>query len=209
MKTKFHLIESSIFLTNDITKNVELFLNSFCIISRYAAIQDFRRGFTSILKDFDKICCLKRFFVYSKPTVTLADVRSIIRYVNRGKTGSSLLSKEKSAINEFKMLLLNLLQNVYDIDLSDFLKFAACVCVYVCVCVYALPPVGFFRLHDICDMREKFGSTIFCCEHSLGACAKFLHLFLRIYLISPPKTKTPAVFLQERKRYDIMCSANR
>ena len=39
----------------------------------------------------------------------------------------------------------------------------------VCVCVYALPPVGFFRLHDICDIREKFGSTIFCCEHFLGA----------------------------------------
>ena len=38
-------------------------------------------------------------------------------------------------------------------------------CFHVCVCVYALPPIGFFRLHDICDIREKFGSTIFCCEH--------------------------------------------
>ena len=35
----------------------------------------------------------------------------------------------------------------------------------VCVCVYTLPPVGFFRLHDICDIREKFGSTIFCCGY--------------------------------------------
>ena len=35
-----------------------------------------------------------------------------------------------------------------------------------CVCVlYTLPPVGFFRLHDMCDIREKFGSTIFCCEY--------------------------------------------
>ena len=82
-------------------------------------------------------------------------------------------------------------------------------CVCVCVCVYALPPVGFSRLHDICDIRERFGSTIFCCEHFLGASAKFLHLYLRIYLISPPKTKTPAVLLLERKRYDIMCSAKR
>ena len=38
------------------------------------------------------------------------------------------------------------------------------MCVCVCVCVYTLPPVGFFRLHDICDICEKFGSTIFCCE---------------------------------------------
>ena len=76
--------------------------------------------------------------------------------------------------------------------------------VRVCVCVYALPIVGFFRLHDICDIREKFGSTIFCCEHFLGACAKFLHLYLRVYLVSPPKTKTPANRLLERKRFDIM-----
>ena len=85
------LIESNIFPTDDITKNAELFINYFCIISRYAAIQDFRRGFTSILKNFDKICCLKRFFVYSKPTVTLAEVQSIIRYVKKGETGSNLL----------------------------------------------------------------------------------------------------------------------
>ena len=44
-----------------------------------------------------------------------------------------------------------------------------CVCVYVCVCVcvciYPLPPGGFFRLHDVCDIHEKFGSTMFCCEY--------------------------------------------
>ena len=82
---------------------------------------------------------------------------------------------------------------------------AACLC----VCLYALPPVGFFRLHDISDIREKFGSTIFCCEHFLGASAKFLHLYLRIYFISPPKTKTPANRLLERKRYDIMFGIRR
>ena len=30
-----------------------------------------------------------------------------------------------------------------------------CVCVCVCVCVYTLPSVGFFRLHDICDIRVR------------------------------------------------------
>ena len=37
--------------------------------------------------------------------------------------------------------------------------------VRVCVCVYTLPPAGFFRLHDVCDIGEMFGSTIFCCEY--------------------------------------------
>ena len=43
----------------------------------------------------------------------------------------------------------------------------------------------------------------------LGATAKFLHLYLWIYLISPPKTKTPANRLLERKRYDIMFGIRR
>ena len=86
-----------------------------------------------------------------------------------------------------------------------------CVCDSrsLCVCVYALPRIGFFRLHDICDIGETFGSTIFCCEHFLGASAKFLHLHLRIYLISPPMKKTPVDRLLERKRYDIMFEIRR
>ena len=40
----------------------------------------------------------------------------------------------------------------------------------------------------------------------LLASAKFLHLYFWIYLISPPKTKTPAIRLLERKRYDIVCA---
>ena len=39
--------------------------------------------------------------------------------------------------------------------------------------------------------------------------AKFLHLNFRIYHISPPKTKTPARNLLERKKNDIMCVAFR
>ena len=92
---------------------------------------------------------------------------------------------------------------------SVILKDCKKIAVSMCVCVYALPPIGFFRLRDICDICEKFGSTIFCCEHFLGASAKFLHLYLRIYLISPPKTKTPAVLLLERKQYDIIRPAKR
>ena len=77
------------------------------------------------------------------------------------------------------------------------MHFQKMVIVCVCVCVYALPPVGFFRLHDICDIREKFGSTIFCCEHFLGASAKFLHLRLRIYLISQRRKLQPLNYWRE------------
>ena len=42
-----------------------------------------------------------------------------------------------------------------------------CVCkrVCLCVCVYTLSPAGFFWPHDICDILDMFGSTIFCCEY--------------------------------------------
>ena len=82
-----------------------------------------------------------------------------------------------------------------------------CVCVCVCVCVYTLPPVDFFRLHDVFDIREKFGSTIFCCEYSVSFCQVPSSLFLN--LISPPETKTPANRLLERKQYDIMFGIRR
>ena len=47
---------------------------------------------------------------------------------------------------------------------DGMLAVSVCVCVCVCVCVqarayvcvYTLPPVGLFRLHKFCDIREYF-----------------------------------------------------
>ena len=66
------------------------------------------------------------------------------------------LSEEKRSLRKNSVMLVH--QN-------ETLSQRVCVCVCVCVCVYTLPPVGFFRLHDVCDIREKFGSTMFCCEY--------------------------------------------
>ena len=79
----------------------------------------------------------------------------------------------------------------------------ACVCVCVCVCLYSftcwfLPAARHLR-HTWEVRINDLLLWVF-----LGAAAKFLHLYLRIYLISPPKTKTPADRLLERKRYDII-----
>ena len=78
--------------------------------------------------------------------------------------------------------------------------------VCVCVCVYTLPPAGFFRLHDVCDMREMFGSTIFCCEYYRGFCQVPSSPFpnLSSYFTSKDENSSPQ--LLERKR-DIMLVA--
>ena len=73
----------------------------------------------------------------------------------------------------------------------------------VCVCVYTLPPVGFFRLHDVFDIREKFGSTIFCCEYQLTAlCQVPSSPYLKMSYFT--SKKPPAALLLETERYDIM-----
>ena len=88
--------------------------------------------------------------------------------------------------------------------LLKFLKVRVCVC----VCVYTLPPVDFFRLHDVCDIRETFGSTIFCCEYYWGLLQKsFISIsesiifHLQRWKLQPTATgqKINAIMLDPRK----------
>ena len=48
---------------------------------------------------------------------------------------------------------------------NSIASMCVCVCVCMCVCIYTLPPAGYFRLQDVCDILEVFGSAIFCCEY--------------------------------------------
>ena len=77
-------------------------------------------------------------------------------------------------------------------------------CVCVCVCVFILfHREGFFRLQDVWYMLK--GTDQRCCVVSIirYAAAKFPHLGIWKYHISPPKTKTPATYKLEIKRCDI------
>ena len=72
-----------------------------------------------------------------------------------------------------------------------------------CVCVYSstswfLPAAR--RLWHTWDVRIND----LLLRVLLGVSTKFLHLHFWIYHVSPPKTKTPADHLLERKRYDKM-----
>ena len=78
----------------------------------------------------------------------------------------------------------------------------------VCVCVYTLPPVGFFRLDDVIDIRKKFVSTIFCCEYSGDFCQVPSSLFLNLSYFTS-KNENSSHHLLERKRYDIMFGRRR
>ena len=54
-------------------------------------------------------------------------------------------------------------------------------CVCVCMCVVILFHLLVFSwLHDVCDIRETFGSTIFCCEHFWKLLPSSFILFLNL-----------------------------
>ena len=128
-------------------------------------------------------------------------------------------------LTEFKSWILDLVwSNSFDKPLMSlsFLTLAnetnlftkelinTCVCVCVCVCVFIL-------FHLLVSSDCKTSVTYLRCsdQHSFvvsiisGASAKFLHLRIWKCHISPPKTKTSARSKLERKRYDIICSAER
>ena len=83
-------------------------------------------------------------------------------------------------------------------------------CVHACACVFLFFHCGgFFRLQNVQDIREGTDQRSCVVNISWLRYAKFHHLRIWKCHISPPKTKTPAEPLLERKRYDIMCSTKR
>ena len=82
------------------------------------------------------------------------------------------------------------------------------VCVCVCVFIF-FHREGFFRLQDVRDIPEGMDQRSCVVNISWQRYAKFHHRHIWKCHISPPKTKTPAALLLERKRYDIIRSAKR
>ena len=78
----------------------------------------------------------------------------------------------------------------------------------VCVFIF-FHREGFFRLQNVQDILEGTDQRSCVVNISWLRYAKFHHRRIWKCHISSPKTKTPAVFLLERKRYDIMRSAKR
>ena len=81
---------------------------------------------------------------------------------------------------------------------------------WCCVCVYTLPQAGFFRLQDVCDIPEMFGSTIFCCEYCYGrlpnsfiSISELMIFHLQRRNSSPPKNwiENDIIYWNPAKRY--------
>ena len=83
-------------------------------------------------------------------------------------------------------------------------------CWLLCVCVFIFfDRECFFRLQNVQDILEPTDQQSCVVNISCVLSAKFHYLRIWNCHISPPKTKTPADSLLERKRYDIMHSTKR
>ena len=127
----------------------------------------------------------------NKP-VHLSVSKKLAQHVWNVKTTVSAISKETKLVDyalfRVEFLWMRLLQKA--------LLARACVCIlfHLLVSSGCTTSVTYVRSSD----QRSFVVSI------SGASAKFLHLCFWIYHISPPKKKTPADHLLERKRYDIM-----
>ena len=89
-----------------------------------------------------------------------------------------------------------------------FRQLVKCVCVCMCVFIFFQLVVSSGCTTSVTYVRGS-DQRSFAVSISWVLSAKFLHLNFRIYHISPPKTKTSAHNLLERKENDIMCLAFR
>jgi len=121
------LLDADIMPVKNQETNVFVYMNYFCIISKAAAINQFKSGVRSIIPDiFEKACCFERFFLNNKPILTLEEVRRCLKF-ERSEKGSNTYELEDKAIVEFEMFLMQLSRSGSDIDLSHFLRFVAAV----------------------------------------------------------------------------------
>ena len=90
-----------------------------------------------------------------------------------------------------------ILAKIFETNFSD----SVCVCAFI-----FFHREGFFRLQDLQDMLERYGSTILCCEYLSGCfCQVPSSLFPNLSYFTS-KDVTPARRKLERKLYDILCS---
>ena len=95
------LIDANAVPSYDATQNIEQFVNAFYIISKYTAIEQFRKGiFSTCPKLLEYPCCFAKYFTDEKPNVKLENVRQIIKFIKTGEKGPNLYQyKRKLSLN--------------------------------------------------------------------------------------------------------------
>uniref|UniRef100_A0A7M5VC91 HECT domain-containing protein n=2 Tax=Clytia hemisphaerica TaxID=252671 RepID=A0A7M5VC91_9CNID len=119
------LLDAGIMPSKDRSKDLQDYCEYFCVISKAAAIEQFREGFRSIDGELlKKNCCLRKFFISEEIVVGLDSVRQVLQY-HCGLEGSNIYEAKQDSIVEFELFLVKLASGgCKGLSLKDFLVFA-------------------------------------------------------------------------------------
>ena len=135
------LLEANIMLANNIQENISKFCNYYCLFSREAAFEQFRKGVASICSSIiEKPCCFKKYFVQNQTNTTLEELRNNLKFV-RSSEGTNAYEIEEDALIEFELFLLSMESPNSHVKVKDFLQF--------CTAMDRIPVMGFTKSIEV------------------------------------------------------------
>ena len=141
------LLEANIMPTNHIQENIPKFCNYYCLFSREAAIEQFRKGVASICSSIiEKPCCFKKYFAQNQTNTTLEELRVNLNFA-RSTEGTNAYEKEEDALIEFELFLLSMESPNSDVTVKDFLQF--------CTAMDRIPVMGFTKPIEVFFTHEN------------------------------------------------------
>ena len=153
------LLEANIVPGKVKDSNAERFAEYYCIYSRAAAINQFRKGVTSIAKCIiDNPCCFKKFFVQCCSKTTLEELRQCVSF-KRSVNGTNQYEKEEDAISEVELFFMELENEQSPLKIKDFLQF--------CAAVDRIPLLGFSKDIEIFFVNQNIFPKVSTCGLTL------------------------------------------
>lgn len=132
----------------------------YAILSRYAAINDFKNGINSISESIlDNYSIFARYFCYNNTSLKALDVLNLFSYNNDCVLGSNGRLQEDDAMIEFEFIITDLEKGKCgNITLKDFLIFVSCY--------DRIPAFGFSKNIDIYFVNRDQLATSSTCDMS-------------------------------------------
>ena len=121
------LLDANIRPVPDISENIKMFCNYFCVISKASAMHQYKEGIVSISTQILQCpCCFMRYFTTRNKPCSLREVRENLKFI-RSEEGTHIHDHEEDAISEFEFFLVSLEEKNNNFKVKDFLQFVAAV----------------------------------------------------------------------------------
>ena len=120
------LLDANFRLVSDISENIKMFCNFFCVISNASTIHQYKEGMASISTQIlQRSCCFMKYFTTRNKPCSLREVRENLKFI-RSKEGTHIHDRKEDAILESELYLVSF-DRKNNLKVKDFLQFFAAV----------------------------------------------------------------------------------